>query len=163
VAPIVGVLAALGFEKVFLRSTVVKTCGIGIVAAAVIMTLVQVRPFQITPERIMASEAGRWFITSEYRDRMVLGAHVWFYYAAGVDKRDEKVSRPITPDNIRAAPAGTIIVWDSHYAHRLGYKTPLEMLTGNPQFREIRRWDNGRSRIIAFEKLTNPGDVPHAP
>jgi hypothetical protein len=160
--PAVGILAAVGFEKIF-RGETAKAWGIGVLVAAAVMTLIQVRPFQITRERIMASEAGRWFITGEYRDRLVLGSHVWFYHSAGLDRFDEKVSQRITPDNLRAAPDGTIVVWDSHYSHRLQYKTPLRMLTGNPQCREIRRWENGRTRIIVFEKLTKPGEVPHAP
>jgi hypothetical protein len=87
---------------------------------------------------------------------LVLVSHVYFQFGADLDGFDEQVSLPITLPNIERAPTGSIIVWDSHYSHRLVWNTPLEVLLGDPRFRLLRSWENEQIRIYVFEKT---GDV----
>ena len=155
-APAFGVLAALGLEKLVTRvkkREFAIALPIGLAAAVAAITLLQVRPFAITPEREAVNSAAQWFVESPYHDRLVIGAHTCFTFAADLDRFDDRVFQMITPANIEAAPKGAVVVWDSHYSHRLRYRTPLNKLTDDPRFRELKSWQSGGFRIIAFEKV----------
>lgn len=159
VCPLVGILAAAGFESLTSRLPSPRgsrLAAAALAAACAVAAVAQVRPFAITPERTLVRDVGRWFVRSDYRDRLVLGSHVWFVFATGLDRYDESVFRPITPDNIASAPVGAIVIWDSHYSHRLQYKTPFKLIAEDPRFRRLRSETAGRFRLFVFEKIPAP-------
>lgn len=126
-----------------------------LIVVTIISTLTAVQPFSMNDRQLTAYEAGNWFRQSEYRDRLVLASHIYFQFSADLDGFDEQVSLPITPPNIKRAPTGSIIVWDSHYSHRLVWNTPLEVLLEDPLFHLLRTWENEQIRIYVFEKTGN--------
>ncbi len=159
IAPAVGVLAAAGFEMLVLRPrpgwTALKTAlAVGVVLLLAVSTLRQVRPFPANHEDPVLRQAASWYLNSEYRDRLVLGSHARFELYAELDPFDPARFMQITPANIAAAPQGALIIWDSHYSHRLGWQTPLESLNESPDFRKHAAWDENGFSMHIFEKLT---------
>lgn len=99
-----------------------------------------------------AIAAGQWLAASPYGARFTLGSHIWQQYAAGLDPYDPARFRGITPAEVEAAPPGTVIVWDSHYAHRLVWNTPLALLQDPRRFRLLKAWEQPTFQLYIFEK-----------
>lgn len=126
---------------------------LGIVLAVMATTVPQVRPFELDAEHKQVIAAAEWYKAGGYSRRLVLASHMWFIYAVGLDYYDQRECQPITPENIGEAPAGSIIVWDSHYSDRLVWHTPLFLLEDGRKFKLIRVWSEGDFRVLVFEKL----------
>jgi hypothetical protein len=131
----------------------VKLVKIGFVIGLAVSTLSLVQPFSSTLERQITARAADWFSGSKYTDRLVLASHTYFKYSADLDEFDPNVFLQITPQNIERAPLGSIIVWDSHYSHRLAWNTPLEMLQNQSRFRLLQSWDENNFQLYIYEKI----------
>jgi hypothetical protein len=166
IAPAVGVLSAIGMEKFFdyLASVFSASVGrryrvvalaakIGIVLSLAFFTVRTVQPFYLAEEQKTAMQAANWFKNSGYKDRLLLGSHTYFRYGIDMDIYDRSVFLPITVRNIDQSPRGSIIVWDSHYSHRLKYQTPLEILQDDTRFLLLQSWDSGNFKMFIYEKL----------
>jgi hypothetical protein len=159
VAPAVGVLAAIGLEKMFRYLARRKTQAISLGLSAVLIgglmvtAFSSVRPFGLGRADRVALKAATWFKNSSYRDRLVLGSHAYFVYGANLDRFDRHVFLRLTRQNLSQAPAGSIIVWDSHYSPRLRSDVRLEILRKGRRFRRLRSWDTGDFRILIYEKI----------
>lgn len=167
ISPAVGVLSAIGLEKftesfiaifpVFSRhnrrAVVTVLLTLGILMGLVVPSLNRVQPFYLNEEQQIVIQAANWFKNSIYNDRLVLGSHVYFLYTADLDNFDRNVFLRITPDNVQQAPEGSIIVWDSHYSHRLSWSTPREILQDKTRFRLLQTWEKGNFEISIYEKL----------
>lgn len=165
ISPIVGVLAAVGFDRLWsaaagardlpgTRIPIPHLAGVLAAIALAAQTASAVKPFMLTPARMTAMEAARWFKSSPYADRLVVCSHVWFAYAADLDRHDTSTYLSMTADAIEAAPPGSIIVWDRHYSPRLHFLVPLEYLQDPNRFRPLYRGAGGRKfEIHVFEKM----------
>ena len=166
VSPAVGVLSAIGLEKFFDSLTTVFSASaqhsckvvalvakISIVLTLTFFTVRSVQPFYINKEQQVVMQAANWFKNSSYKDRLVLGSHAYFRYGIDIDIFDRSVFLPITVQNIYQSPKGSIIVWDSHYSHRLKWQTPLEILQDGTRFRLLQSWDSGKFKLFIYEKL----------
>jgi hypothetical protein len=156
VAPVVGVLAARGVESlpgISNQRALAVALALGLVALSAGETLRTVRPFRLNPERQTVIQAATWFRSSEYRGRPVLGSHVWFPFAADMDRYDRRKFLPITPENVDSSTVGSVVFWDSHYSHRLQFQTPESKLGDPARFRRIRTWSCDGFRICAIVKI----------
>lgn len=129
-----------------------ETTILGIGALAVVTAALHVRPFQLVEEQQIAIAAGQWLGSSPYATRFTLGSHIWHQYAAGLDPYDPARFRGITPVEVATAPPGTVIVWDSHYSHRLVWNTPLELLQDPQRFQLLKAWERPTFQLYIFEK-----------
>jgi hypothetical protein len=130
----------------------------GVAAQALLImlltVLLTVQPYRINGEQQQAWEAGQWLRASDYRNRVVLGSHAWFTYGSGVDPYDRAAYRPIMPNEIDAAPVGSVIVWDSHYSARLVWQTPHALVQRDPRFQLLRQFTNRGFELDVYEKVT---------
>jgi len=117
-----------------------------------IATLIRIQPFDLTPEQHLVIEAANWYRASAYQDRLILGSHTLFVYTSEIDPYDEAHYRAITPVEIAKAPAGSLIVWDSHYSNRLVWKTPLNLLQNQAQFQLLQSFQKDGIAIYIFLK-----------
>jgi hypothetical protein len=166
VSPAVGVLAAIGLDKLLeglaarfraarppLRAAITGVTTALVVVAMAASTLSSVQPFYLTQEQQIEIQAAQWLAGSPYQGRLVLGSDTYFVSAAGIDQYDSRRYLPITRPNIDQSPAGSIIVWDSHYSGRLIYNTPLQFLRDTTRFRPLQSWNGIDSQVYIFEKL----------
>src|SRR5581483_9171966 len=137
VAPAAGELAALGASDLAERLARWRPLAWGVVAIALVLALiqmaVQVRPFQMVPDQRLALAAGQW-LHAQGGAGLVLSAHPWIAYGAEIDPFDPAIAQPITPATIAQARPGSWIIWDSHYAPRLGFGVPLVALRDANKF-----------------------------
>jgi len=131
---------------------VAEATALALGALAVVTAVLPVRPFQLVEEQQSAIAAGQWLRESPYGTRFTLGSHIWQQYAAGLDPYDPARFRGITPAEVEAAPPGTVIVWDSHYSHRLVWNTPLALLQDPRRFRLLKAWEQPTFQLYIFEK-----------
>ncbi len=128
----------------------------GILVAVILgaRTVAAVRPFILTPERMAVLETARWFRASPFTDRLVVSSHVWFAYAADMDRYNPRIHRFMNPASVESAPPGSIIIWDRHFSPRLHFLVPLETLQDPARFRPLYRGAGGRKfDIHVFEKM----------
>lgn len=122
------------------------------VLAVVLTTLSVVRPFELTLEQLAVQEAVDWYRATGADQRLTLGAHVWFTYLNGLDPYETQRYRALTPESLEEAPEGAIVVWDSHYAHRLNYGVPLSMLIDSGCYALLQDFGSGGFHLHIFEK-----------
>jgi len=164
-APAVGVLATIGLEKFFesfttLFSTslqhryevVTLVAKISIVLGLAVFTVSSVQPFYLNEEQQVVIQAANWFKNSDYKDRLVLGSHIYFEYVIDRDVLDRSAFLPITLQNVYQSPKGSIIVWDSHYSNHLDWNTPLEILQDGTRFHLLQSWNKGDFKLFIYEK-----------
>ncbi len=167
-APLLGFIAAIGFDRLwparwaerlaraFPRTRVPALHLIGLAAAlaAAALTLPGIKPFRLSRERMTVIDTARWFRSGPYADRKVLSSHVWFPYAAQIDRYDGRAYGYTTPKDIVEAPPGSLVIWDSHYSPRLHFGTPLGLLKDQPGFRLLHhRAPHKDFEVYVFEKL----------
>ena len=80
--------------------------------------------------------------------------HIWFFYASDLDRNGENFEL-VTQENLSNAPISSIVIWESHYAHRLMGNVQLDYFKNNSNFREISRivTPNKRFGVVIFEKI----------
>ncbi|MCS7019170.1 MAG: hypothetical protein RMJ87_09905 [Cytophagales bacterium] len=88
----------------------------------VFSAVITVRPIKLSGEDAACQRLAEWYKTYEqtYGEPPALFLHHdMFYYYLG-KTRYEFRARPqfITDKNVKAAPAGSLILWDSHYSYR---------------------------------------------
>jgi hypothetical protein len=165
-APAVGVLSAIGLEKLFDSFTAAFPASLQhrleIAASAAkillliilaVFTVSKVQPFYINKEQQVVLQAAHWLGDSAYKDQPVLSSHTYFTYGVDLYGFDSSRLMPITLENIRQSPKGSIIVWDSHYSHRLKWKTPLDILQDGTRFRLLQYWNSRNFKLLIYEKL----------
>jgi hypothetical protein len=155
VAPALGVLAARGADACLapVRRESWATAIAAVLALAVAGEAMRtVRPFPLSPQRRAVAEAAGWWRGGPYSTRLVLGSHPAWILEAGIDRYDPAVYRRLTRASLEAAPAGSVIFWDSHYSDRLAWQTPKVVLE-DPSFRLLRSWSSPRFEMHAFEKV----------
>jgi hypothetical protein len=126
---------------------------IGLLPLMLVSTLRQIQPPVIQQEQSIMLEAAQWYKDNGYTQGLTLASHAWFCYGSGIDIYDRKVFRHIKPEEIAQAPSGSIIVWDSHYSHRLIWKTPLTLLQDTTRFRELKVYQGQTFAVHIFQKL----------
>lgn len=126
---------------------------IAVAALAIVSAPLAVRPFELNNEQRVALEAGRWLRDNNHSEQLVLGSHIWLQHGAALDPFEPARFRNITPDELAAAPVGTVVAWDSHYSHRLVWRTPLELLQDPARFQPLKSWQEADFQLYLFEKV----------
>jgi hypothetical protein len=97
-----------------------------VTGAAVLTAFLMVRPFPRTQEDETITRTAQWFKERSFfsREGYLLVSHPLFHYTMGLAPGDYAVpARPATGAEIRKAPPGSIVVWDSHYSYRPNQRT----------------------------------------
>lgn len=94
-----------------------------------------------------------YYAQSKFRDRPTYVNHNWFFWVLGERPSDPKFDR-VTMKNLEAAPVGSIIVWDVHYATRLAGDVSQQYLVDHLEYVELLRIGvaNRGESVILLEK-----------
>ncbi len=131
-----------------------------LVGASVIFNLLAIRPYPISPENETMKKVALWAKERHVEEHRILVNHSLFFYHLGMLKSDVKEgSETITKESVEKAPAGTIIVWDSHYSFRPTLKENQMnydyYLKDKERFRLLMQFISRDKRfgVFIFEKL----------
>lgn len=78
-------------------------------------TLITEPPIGLIPERQLMNDVAGWYGDTEL-DTYV--NHVWFFYAGDFDFYGDQF-HTLNKNNLASADSGSIVIWESHYGHRL--------------------------------------------
>ncbi len=114
--------AVFGVLVIFLASSVARILKPGpavalVTALGVVFTMATITPLKLNTEAETVKEAAQWYGGQGLADRRLLCNHVLFSYFSGIDVTDRNRGQYMSDSTIRVSPAGTLIVWDSHYGN----------------------------------------------
>ena len=133
-----------------------------VAACAVVFVLVTAQPLKQSAENRAVKQAVDWASASSVIDRPMLANHTMFFYFLGKTRYDfSPAVERITQTAVADAPAGAVILWDSHYSYRPNLhheQVPYTYFTERPeQFRQLHQpfiTPDQRFGILVFEKLS---------
>lgn len=109
-------------------------------------------------ERRAMSKLARLYSNSYLTKYPAYNNHNWVPWVSGMDQSEFQLN---TIENLENAPDSSIIIWESHYSHRLSGDVPAEYFNDKPEYVEL---INIRSKkltflVIIYQKLMNGGDL----
>jgi len=110
---------------------------------------------ELTYENRIMKQVADWYVSNADKNAAVLQSHIWFSYFTDLSPYNEERMPVLKMENLEKAEAGSIIIWDSHYSHRLRYKVPLKYLEGNPQYKPLNSFIDPERRfgVFVFQKV----------
>jgi hypothetical protein len=154
--PLLMALIACG---ILLLPLSLRQLNVAVLLAVIFCLVLTVKPIKLSEEDRTVQQVAKWGKTAGLDQKHVLAAHTMFYYFWGKDAYEYNGwSKTITDSAVAASPAGTVILWDSHYSYRPQLKATtlnLDYFTQRPQqFTPLREFISRDQRfgVIAFEK-----------
>lgn len=91
-------------------------------------------------ERQIISTVSHIYNKAGFSNRVTMVAHNWFFWInENADRKDTLHYQRVMQKQINTGPAGSIIIWDSHYSNRLGNNVSVDSLLNNGQYLELLR------------------------
>lgn len=106
-------------------------------------------------ERQAVGMIANFYAQSDLSERPTYVNHAWFFWASDLNPA-EKRFQTVTMKNLKAAPVGSVVVWDVHFCTRLGGDVLPPFFQVHPEFVELARLghpDRNES-VILYEKTT---------
>lgn len=115
----------------------------------------------MSPERITMEQVSDLYLKGYLKDHQTYVNHVWFFWANDLDRHNSKF-KTITEENLKEAPEGSIVVWESHYSHRLAGDVKIDFFAKNPKFVELFRYVSTDNKFytVVFQKEGNNSSAP---
>jgi len=121
--------------------------GITISLVALMYTAVTEPPNEnMNPERDTMQDVSDFYTSSYLQEKTTYVNHVWFFWANKLDKYDTLQFKPVTIENLDNAALGDIVIYETHYSHRLAGDVPLAWFETHKEWEELYRYiseDNG--------------------
>ncbi len=136
-------LAAVAF--LFLRRKLPAYWATGVLLVAAIATLISETPIQLTPEQQAMGNAAEWYKKTA-PGRVMAVNHPWFFFLGDLDRRDTRRFPPVTRESLSRLPVGGLILWESHYSHRLSGDVDPEYIKARPD----RYKSRGRTNVSQY-------------
>ena len=95
-------------------------------------TLVTEPPIGLTPERQLMKQVASWHASKNVSGTTYVN-HPWFFYAHGSMPTDAGFDL-VTVANLDSARSGDLVIWESHYAHRLQGDVQMDYFKENPDW-----------------------------
>jgi len=90
------------------------------------IALLSVKSIKLSPEDKVCQQVAGWYKENEaeWKGKSLYNTHIMFYYFLGkVEKQIVPEPQPIADTaTMEKAPAGSLVLWDSHYGFRPNYK-----------------------------------------
>jgi tetratricopeptide (TPR) repeat protein len=77
-------------------------------------------------ERTTMKEVSDFYTSSYIQNKITFVNHVWFFWANNLNRNDTSKYREVTKENLNKALPGEILIYDTHYSHRLAGNVPLK-------------------------------------
>lgn len=141
-----------------LRASLARACAPLVVALALAYTLVTEPPHQnMTFEREALAEVAGWYLEQDFGQTPVYVNHIWFFYSHDIDRFDSRF-KSLSGAELEVAPAGSIVIWESHYGWRLDGDLHLDFFENNNSYQLLRNVLT-RDRyfgVFVYRKLDGP-------
>ncbi|MBL0174292.1 MAG: hypothetical protein IPP94_03325 [Ignavibacteria bacterium] len=121
-------------------------------------TLYAEKPRVLDSEGSTMKEVAAWYRaqTPELQARPLYANHVLLKYFADIDINDKNRDRSMQKSTLAKAPAGSIVIWDSHYGNsQFGGDVPMEYFKDNPDYTLLQQLISPDQRFgaLIFEKV----------
>ena len=129
-----------------------------LLVAGIGYTLKAEKPWQLEPEGAAMKEDAEWYLAqpSEMQKRPLFGNHVLLKYFADIDINDKNRDQSMQQSTLTKAPAGSIVIWDSHYGNsQFGGDVPQQYFENNQDYKFLKQVVSSDQRFEAliFEKM----------
>ena len=111
-----------------------------IIGGSLAYTLITEPPIALIPERAVMFQVADWYEQNHLPQFKTYVNHIWFFYAKEYDYFDEEHFGRVTMANLEQAPKSSVVIWESHYAHRLFGDVQMSYFQNNANFKEIGRF-----------------------
>jgi thiol:disulfide interchange protein len=147
---LVFIVAAYIDRSLFKNSAVKMFLAIMIVGTAMVYTLTTEPPNNNdSTERQVMKQVSKWYVDNNLLERKTYANHIWFFYASDLDYNSDHFER-VTMENLDNAPPSSIVIWESHYSHRLFGDVQLDYFKDNPKFEQITQVVTPDRRFAVF-------------
>ena len=105
-------------------------------------------------ERQVMKKISQWYTKNNLYYRKTYANHIWFFYSSDLDKNSSNFDF-VTLENLNNASPSSIIIWESHYSHRLFGDVNLDYFKDNSKFQELTRLitPDKRFGVIVFQTV----------
>lgn len=155
--PLIGAL--FGTALVFIPMPgMARTAVVGVLAC--FLALLSVKPIKMSEEDKVCKQMADWYRENEsaWKGKPLYNTHIMFYYFLGrveaqFDPRPVVIADTATMEK---APAGSLVLWDSHYAYRPNFKrgVPIEYFTNSGKYQILNQFVDPDQRFgyLVLEK-----------
>ena len=144
------------------------TAGLAILAGALSVAFATISE---PPDANMSSERGMISKAVNYYKAVGLDqaprtfcSHDWFFWAGNLD-RNKGIYGKTKKDTLKAAPAGSFVLWEKHYSNRLGNDTPVSYMVdrknGFVKIATIHADDYTRNCFLFVKREGNKTDMEY--
>jgi hypothetical protein len=126
--------------------------------ASIGYTLKAEKPRLLEPEGAAMKEVAAWYTSqpADFQKRPLYGNHVLLKYFADIDINDKNRDQSMQLSTLAKAPAGSVVIWDSHYGNsQFGGDVPQQFFENNQDYKFLKQVVSSDQRFgaLVFEKL----------
>jgi tetratricopeptide (TPR) repeat protein len=99
----------------------------------------------MSPERRVMQDVAEFYVNSYLKEHTTYVNHIWFFWAKDLNKYDTIHYKKVTQANLNAANRGDVLIYETHYSHRLDGDVPTTWFENRLDWVEL-------SRKIASDK-----------
>ena len=175
VMPCSAIICFYGLDSILapIQNKIIQYIIVAIVLISVIASPFQHDYFPYKPdtEQALVKQAGDWFKTSPYKNKVIYYAYPYLTYELNADNFDSVMVRElgvlystIKAKGINAIPDSSVIFWDGHFGPN-ECRLPLNKLMNDPNFNLIKSFvpetnvttlNNKSFAVYVFTKLHTP-------
>lgn len=166
----------VGLLAVYAAYATLRLLNAQVVTGLLLVTLVGFtvyaeKPRTLDAEAETVKQAVEWYLAQpeEFQQRPLYSNHVLFRYFADIDINDSNRDRGLRLAELAEAPAGSVIVWESHYGNsQFGGDVPMEYFEQTPGYTFLQQFIavDQSFGVLVFEKAaagaTPPSTDPSA-
>lgn len=134
------------------KAKYLSTLGIALIILAAVH-LYFVEPKKLSPENISVKETAEFLDTiNDAKDKEKLTNHTFILFYSNQYKQNQKLFKKLDLKNLNEAPAGSYIVWESHYGYRPEFKNDvqLDILRDSTKYKFIKQLVSQDQRFGSF-------------
>jgi tetratricopeptide (TPR) repeat protein len=93
----------------------------------------------MSPERRVMQDVAEFYVGSYLKDHTTYVNHIWFFWAKDLNKYDTIQYKKVTQANLNAAKVGDVLIYETHYSHRLDGDVPVTWFENRLDWIELTR------------------------
>jgi len=107
-----------------------------------------------SPERETMGYVSDLYVKSYLKNYDTYVNHSWFFWMNDI-KPDREIYKLITQEDLDQAPDSSIIIWESHYSHRLAGNVKVEFFEDKPEYIQLfnQRSSDKDFTVVVFQKI----------
>jgi tetratricopeptide (TPR) repeat protein len=93
----------------------------------------------MSPERRVMQDVSEFYVNSYLKEHTTYVNHIWFFWAEDLNKYDTIQYKKVTQANLNAAKIGDVLIYETHYSHRLDGDVPTTWFENRLDWVELSR------------------------